>query len=72
MKEACKDTRSTEEMFAGIVDILGLFVFYEYYDGYKTNNTSGGFSLGAGPPGSMNHMRTYWKLFHPKWSKSKF
>jgi hypothetical protein len=61
LRESNRDTRTTAEKFAEIEKSTELFVFFKYYDGYKTDGEIG-FSPRSGPPGSINHLRSYQRL----------
>lgn len=56
-----KDTRSPAEKLSVVTDNFELFIFFKYYDGYKTGGAIG-FSLNAGPPGTVNHKRAYMRI----------
>jgi hypothetical protein len=58
IREGSRDRRSPDEKLAAVADILELFVFFKYYDGYKTGGEIG-FNANSGPPGSINHKRAY-------------
>ena len=70
LRESSRDKRTIEEKLAQVKDTTELFVFFKYYDGFKTSGEIG-FSLNCGPPGSVNHKRSYARfLMH--WSESTF
>jgi hypothetical protein len=47
--EGSRDRRSTDEKLATVVDLLELFVFFKYYDGYNTGGEIG-FNDNSPPP----------------------
>ena len=70
IREANTDTRSLEEKLAKVTSPLELFVFFKYYDGYKSKGEVG-FNPNSGPPGSINHKRAYSNALS-SWSESQF
>ena len=52
------DTRTPEEKLEQITNVLELFIFFTHYDGITTGGRIG-FNLKAGPPGSINHKRSF-------------
>ena len=70
MKERNRDKRTTLEKVDAIHDPVELFVFFKYYDGFKSNGTTG-FDPNAGPPGSINHFRSVHRLT-TLWDGSQF
>jgi hypothetical protein len=64
IREGSRDRRSPVEKLAAVADHLELFVFFKYYDGYKTGGEIG-FNANSGPPGSINHKRAYTTILAP-------
>jgi hypothetical protein len=64
------DTRTPPEKLGAINDIIERFVFFKYYDGYKTKGEIG-FNPNSGPPGSINHKRAF-QMFLSPLSESQF
>jgi hypothetical protein len=62
-KKATK-IKTIHEKLAAVADHLELFVFFKYYDGYKTGGEIG-FNANSGPPGSINHKRAYTTILAP-------
>lgn len=61
-RETARDLRSPEEKLAKEAsEVLDLFIFFKYYDGYSTGGEIG-FSPNSGPPGSINHKRAYARI----------
>jgi hypothetical protein len=59
LRETARDHRSPEEKLTKEAsEVLDLFIFFKYYDGYSTGGEIG-FSPNSGPPGSINHKRAY-------------
>jgi hypothetical protein len=70
MREESKDSRSPIKKLDVVSEVMELFVFFQYYDGYKTGGEIG-FNPRSGPPGSINHKRAYAR-FLPPMSESQF
>jgi hypothetical protein len=49
LRESNRDTQTTAEKFAEIEEITELFVFFKYFDRYKTDGEIG-FSFRSAPP----------------------
>jgi hypothetical protein len=49
------------ERLADVKDATDLFIFFQYYDGYDSDGRIG-FNPGSGPPGSVNHKRSFTRL----------
>jgi hypothetical protein len=60
--EQGRDTRTIDEKLAVVTDLQELFMFFQYFDGYRTNGEIG-FNPGSGPPGSINHKRSFTGIF---------
>ena len=70
LREKNIDRRSPQEKLSEVTDVLELFVFFKYYDGYVTNGSIG-FNPNSGPPGSINHKRSFANTLRP-WNESQF
>ena len=70
IREISVDSRSPSQKLSDVTDPRDLFIFKKYYEGYKTNGEEG-FNLHSGPPGSVNHKRTY-STFLASMSESQF
>jgi hypothetical protein len=60
-----------DEKLEEVNDPTDLSIFFKYYDGYKTDGEIG-FNPRAGPPGSINHMRSFRHLINLGWTDSRF
>eukprot|EP00957_Ditylum_brightwellii_P212007 15366850-Ditylum_brightwellii.AAC.1 len=70
LQEQNMDRRTPEEKLETVSDPIGLFIFFQYYDGYSINGDIG-FSESSKPPGSINHKYAFSKLLAPM-TESKF
>lgn len=64
------DGRTPIQKLCEVDDELELFIFFKYYDGFNSGGEVG-FNPGSGPPGSINHKRSYASILAPM-SESQF
>jgi hypothetical protein len=59
--ELKRDKRSPDEKLDAVTIPVQLFIFFNYYDGERTDGTIG-FNPRSGPPGCINHKRAFPKI----------
>lgn len=70
LERAQLDTRTPDDKLMEVVDETELIAFFLYYDGMYTDGEIG-FDPKAGPPGSINHKRSFREAF-ADWNESQF